>query len=117
MTIKQTVNAALSSVLPNTWAVELPPKPTFPAIIFEINTTPEPQWVQGGGYDQHEVSIFVLAKTLDEISPIYKAAVAALELVPGYLRDGDKGDADYEDDPSVYAYFGNHVIRLRQDLG
>ena len=117
MTIKQTVLTALSAALPNTWAVELPQNPTYPAIVFEIDTAPEQQWVLGGGYDQHTVSVVILAKTLGEIETLNPQIIAAMEAIPGYMLDGDKGDADYEDDASVYAYFSNHVIRLRQDAG
>lgn len=117
MSIKQTVNTALSAVLNNTWAVELPVEPTFPAIVFEIETTPEQQWVQGGGYDQHTVTVSILAKTLDEVHTLNLAVIAAMEAIPGYLLDGDRGDASYEDDPSLYGYFSNHVIRLQKNLG
>jgi hypothetical protein len=117
MSIKQTVFTTISAVLNNAWAVELPPNPTFPAVVFEIDTTPEPQWVQGGGYDQHAITVTVLTKTLDEQLAINNSIIAALELLPGYLTDGDKGDADYEGDPSVYGYYSTHVIRLPKNLG
>lgn len=117
MSIKQIINTALSAVLANTWAVELPENPTFPAVVFEIDTTPEQQWVQGGGYDQHTVSVVILAKTLDEIQTLKLQLIAAIEVIPGYLLDGDSGDAAYEGDASVYGYFMNHVIRLPKNQG
>lgn len=114
MTIGSLVNTALSTVLANTWAVELPEQPTWPAIVFDIDTEPEQNWVQDGGYDQHTVSVVILAKTLGEIPALQTAVDAALTAIPVYLREEGRGDAAYEPDPSVYAYFSNHVIRTRR---
>lgn len=117
MTIRDIVLAALETVLSNTWLVELPPDPTFPTIVFEISTTPEQQWVQGGGYDQHNVTVTVLAKTTNEVQNLTLQIKSALEAIPGYLQDGDYGDAGYEDDASLYGAFSNHVIRRSKILG
>ena len=117
MTIHQTVYAALAAVLPNTWATELPPDVTWPAMVFDIETTPEQQWVQGGGYDQHSIGVVIYAKTMGELATYKPLIDAALEAVPGYMADGDRGDADYEDDPSLYGYYCNHVIRLTRAQG
>lgn len=114
MTIKTIINTALSGVLANTWAVELPLQPTFPAIIFEINTVPEDNWAvppSGSAYDQHTVFVTILAKTLAEIETLTPLVDTALEGIAGYLLDSERGDADYEPDASVYAFFCNHVIR------
>jgi hypothetical protein len=111
MTIKQSVYAALAAVLANSHAGELPPRPTWPAITFEVDTTPEDTWVMGGGYDQHVVTVVTLATTvaaIDGYKPQIKAALSALS---GYMADEDHGDAEYEDDPNVYAYFQNFRIR------
>ena len=117
MTIKQTVYSALSSVLANTWAVELPVDVQWPAIVFDIDTTPEQAWVQGGTYDQHTIGVVIYAKTIGEIDTLKSQVDTALEAITGYMVDGDRGDATYEDDPSVYGYFSNHVIRLRRSDG
>lgn len=117
MTIKQTINTALSAVLANTWANELPPDPTFPVIVFEIESTPEQQWVLGGTYDQHTVGVVIYAKTLGELDTLKPQVDTALEAITGYMLDGDRGDADYEDDASVYGFYSNHVIRLRRADG
>lgn len=113
MTIKTTVNTALSAVLSNTWAVELPVEPTWPAIVFDIDTTPEDFWATpaGSAYDQHTINVVILAKTQTEIETLLPQVNTALEAVTGYLLDGERGDAAYEDDASIYAYFTNHVIR------
>ena len=115
MSIKTIVNTALSGVLVNTWAVELPLQPTFPAIIFEINTVPEDNWAVpgafGSAYDQHTIFVTILAKTLTEIETLTPLVDTALEGVAGYMLDGECGDADYEPDASVYAFFCNHIIR------
>lgn len=113
-TIKQRILAALEPVLANSWAVELPVNPTWPAMVFNVETQPEKGWVLGGGYDQHNVSIVILAKTQGEITDLHQQVQIAMKAVTGYLEDGDHGDAEYESDPSVYAYFSNHVIRMRQ---
>lgn len=114
MSIKQILTSALSAVLPNTWAVELPADPVWPALVFDIDTKPEPGWVLGGGYDQHTVSVVILARTLGEIEALQPQIDAALQAVAGYMTDEDRGDADYEGDASLYAYFSNHVIRIRR---
>ncbi len=111
MTIHADVTAALSAVLANTWAVELPTDPTWPAIVFDVDTTPETGWVLSGGYDQHVVSVVILAKARTQIAVLRPQIEAALQILPGYMSDEESGDADYEGDPSVYAYFMNFRIR------
>jgi hypothetical protein len=113
-TIKQLVTTALSPVVSNTWAVELPLNPTWPAIVFDIETQPEKGWVLGGGYEQHTVSVVILAKTQGEITALHAQVKTAMKSIVGYLEDGDHGDADYEPDASVYGYFSNHIVRKRQ---
>lgn len=111
MTIYATVTTALKTALPNTWAGELPQNPTFPAIVFEIDSNPEDSWVIGGGYDQHSLNIVVMAKTMLEIQNLLPSIDSAVMQITGYMFDGERGDADYEGDASVYAYFINHTIR------
>lgn len=111
MSIKSTVTTALNAVSSNSWAVELPVNPAFPAIVFDIDSRPEDSWVIGGGYDQHTISVVILAKTLAEIQTLLPGVDTAIEGITGYMTDGERGDADYEDDASVYAYFVNHVVR------
>ena len=111
MTIGATINTALIAVLANSWAVELPPEATFPAIVFEIDSTPETDWVLGGGYTQHVVTVITFAYTKIELS-IYKAAIqAAMEAITGFITEEESGDATFEDLPGVYAYFQNFRIR------
>jgi len=112
MTINQTILTSLTPVLSNTWAVELPENPTFPAIVFEVDTQPEQQWTMGGGYDQHTISISILAKELSAVQTLLSQVKTVMLDVTGYLAEGESGDAEYEDDASVYAYFTNHVVRL-----
>jgi hypothetical protein len=70
--------------------------------------------VLGGGYEQHTVSVVILAKTQGEIAELHASVKVAMKAIDGYLEDGDHGDADYEPDASVYGYYSNHVIRMRQ---
>lgn len=114
MTIKSDVLAGLTPVLSNTYAVELPVKPTFPAIVFDIDTIPENRWVAGVEYEQHTVSIVILAKTLAEIATLLPQVRTAMLGVSVHLYEAEHGDAAYEDDASIYGYFTNHVIRTRQ---
>lgn len=117
MSINTVVLDALKPVLNNTWAVELPQNPTWPAIVFDVETVPENTWVQDGGYNQHVVTVMIIAKTLTEVRALQLAVKDALEVLPQHLETGESGDANYEDDASVYAYFRNHTIRLLKSEG
>lgn len=117
MTIGADVTSALSAVLSNTWADELPEKPNWPAIAFEIDTEPESTWVQGARYYQHTVTIFIYAKTKAAITAaggLQSQVDTAMQGLNVYLQEGDRGSAAYEADPSVYAYYSTHVIRQRE---
>lgn len=114
MTIDEIINAALSSVLPNTHSVELPDRPIWPAFVFEINSTPESGWVLGGGYDQHEIMVSTLARSKREINALKVQIVAALEVLDGYLGEEFAGDADYQGEAGVYAYVQNFRLRTRR---
>jgi hypothetical protein len=111
MTIHADVTTALSAVLANTWASELPAEPTWPAIVFEVDSTPEDRWVLGGGYDQHVVAVVILARSRTEIATYRPLIEGALQALPGYMADEERGDAEYQDAPGVYAYFMNFRIR------
>jgi len=115
MTIKSTILGALTPVLANTWAVELPPNPTWPAIMFEIDTTPETQWVLGGGYDQHDVTVVIFDRSLANVEALTSSVLTAVEAVTGFIADEDRGDAEYESDPEVFGYFINFRIRTARD--
>jgi hypothetical protein len=116
MTIKQLVYGALAAILPEgqVHAVELSDDPVWPALVFEIDTTPEQTWVQGGGYNQHAVAVVTLAKTLADIAALRPQVLAAMEAIPGYMFDEDEGDAEFEGDASVYAYVQNFRLRSRK---
>jgi hypothetical protein len=114
MTIDQIVNAALSAVLPNTHAVELPERPTWPALVFEVSGNPESGWVLGGGYDQHDVVVTTLARSRAEINALKSAVLAAMEALEGFLGDEFSGDADYQGEANVYAYVQNFRLRSRR---
>lgn len=117
MTIHETVNAALSAALANTWAVELPPDPTWPAAVFDIDSAPEPGWAApGGGYVAHELNVIVMAETIEELDELLPGEGAgplrdAVEALDSYQYEEDSGDADYEGDAKVYARF--LTVRLR----
>ncbi len=111
MTIAATINTALTAVLSNCWAVELPPEPTYPAIVFEIDSTPETDWVLGGGYTQHVVTVATFAYTRTELATYKVAIQSAIEALEGFITEEESGDAQFEDLPGVYAYFQNFRIR------
>lgn len=117
ISIEETLYAALAAVLPNTHAVELPERPTWPALVFQVESTPEKGWVMGGTYDMHDISVVTLAKSKIEIVGAggFKSRIrAAMEAIPGYMGDEFAGDADYEGDANVYAYIQNFRVRLRR---
>jgi hypothetical protein len=57
MTIGSTINTALAAVLANTYAVELPQNPTWPALVFEIESQREDGWTIGAEYEQDRKSV------------------------------------------------------------
>lgn len=118
-TVHELVSAALAAVLPNSWAVELPPNPTWPAVVFDIDSAPEGAWCMGGGYATHDVNVIVLARTVEQLDVLLPLAAAgtlrpALEGLASYQYEDACGDADYESDPDIYARFLN--VRLRTPL-
>ncbi|MDB5884239.1 MAG: hypothetical protein JWR74_410 [Polaromonas sp.] len=116
MTVHETVVSALAAVLPNTWAVELPPAPAWPAAVFDIDSAPEEAWCMGGGYTQHDVNLIVMARTMEELDVLLPQSGGgtlrpALEGLDAYQYEDACGDAEYEGDPEVYARF--LTVRLR----
>lgn len=112
MTIGTIVNTALNAVLANSWAVELPPEPDFPAIVFEIDSVPETDWVLGGGYTQHVVTVTTFAYTRTELATLRASVQTAMEALTGFITEGESGDAQFEEFPGVYAFFQDFRIRL-----
>lgn len=115
-TIHQLLSAALAPALANTWALELPPIPTWPAAVFDVDSKPEDRWSMGGGYTQHDVNLIVLARTVEELDVLLPLDGGgpfrtALEAMPSFQFEDDSGDADYEPDPAVYARY--LTVRLR----
>lgn len=116
MTVHTVLTAALTAVLANSWAKELPPAPAFPALVFDVDSAPEPQWSAGGGYTAHEVTLIVMAMTMEELDVLLPAdgggtIRGAVEAIASYQFEEDSGDADYEPDARVYARF--LTVRLR----
>ena len=116
MTVHQLITAALVPALANTWAVELPPAPVWPACVFDVDSQPEDTWCAGGGYTQHDVNLIVLARTVEQLDVLLPVGGggplrAALEAMPAYQYEDDSGDADYEPDPEIYARY--LTVRLR----
>ena len=116
MTIHQTLTTALCATFPNTWALELPPIPVWPAAMFDVDSEPEPNWCAGGGYMQHTVNLIAMARDLDELDALLPLSGGgpfrtALEALESFQYEDACGDADYEADPEVYARF--LTVRLR----
>ena len=115
-TVHALVTTALTAVFPNAWAVELPPAPVWPALVFDIESAPEGAWCMGGGYMQHDVNLIVVARTIEELDVLLPldgggTLRPALEGMPAYQYEDNAGDADYEPDPDLYARFLS--VRLR----
>lgn len=113
MTIGTAITTALTAVLANSWAVELPLEPTFPAIVFEIDSTPETDWVLGGGYTQHVITVMTFAYTKTELSTYRASIQTAMEAITGFITEEESGDSSFEELPGVYAYFQNFRIRTQ----
>ena len=111
MTIGETVKGIVDQVLANSWAVELPPNPAFPAITFEIDSAPESGWVLGGGYTQHIITVTTFSYTKAELISLVGQVHLAFEAVTGFITEEESGDAVFEDMVGVYAYFQNFRIR------
>lgn len=112
--IKQRVYEALAAILPNTHAVELPERPTWPALVFEIQVDPEPGWVMGGGYNQNDIVVMTFSRSQEEIEQIAGQVLAAISALDGFLGDEFSGDADYQGEADVYAYVQNFRVRSRR---
>lgn len=116
MTVHELLTTTLSAVLPNSWAIELPPVPVWPAIVFDVDSRPEDAWCMGGGYTQHDVDVVVLSRSLDELDQLLPLAGTcplrtALEALEPFQFEDACADADYEPDPEVYAR--SLTVRLR----
>ncbi|WP_280189078.1 hypothetical protein [Delftia sp. PS-11] len=114
--IHQRLLPVLQSVLGNTWWLELPPRPAWPAAVFSVETAPEPGWCAGGGYDAHDATVIVLSRSAIELDALLPtggggAMRAALEGMEHYQWEVGCEDADYEDDPQVYGRA--LIVRLR----
>lgn len=114
LSIRQRVYEALAAVLPNTHAVELPERPTWPALVFEIDVEPETGWVMGGGYNQNDIAVMTFSRSQDEIEQLTGQVLAAISSLDGFLGDEFSGDADYQGDADVYAYVQNFRVRTRR---
>ncbi len=112
--INEQVYQALAAVEPNTHAVELPDDPTWPALAFEITSTPEPGWVKDGGYDQNEIVVMTFSRSREQIVSIKAAILAAISRLDGFLGDEFSGDAHYQGEADVYAYVQNFQVRTRR---
>lgn len=114
--IHQRLLPVLQSVLGNTWWLELPVCPAWPAAVFSVETAPEPGWCAGGGYDAHDATVIVLSRSAIELDALLPtggggAMRAALEGMEHYQWEVGCEDADYEDDPQVYGRA--LIVRLR----
>ncbi|KQV78475.1 hypothetical protein ASD15_21930 [Massilia sp. Root351] len=114
MSVEEAVYAALCTVLANTHAVELPESPTWPALVFEVTSTPESGWVMGGGYDKNDITVTSLSKSKLQLTALRGQIFSALEGVDGFMGDDFAGDADYQGEANVYAYVQTFTVRTRR---
>ena len=113
MTIGTTITTALTAVLANSWADTLPPEPAFPALVFEIDSTPESDWVLGGGYTQHVITVTTFSYTKTELATLSASIQSAIEVITGFITEEESGSAQFEELPGVYAHFQNFRIRTQ----
>jgi len=114
ISINARVYEALAAVEPNTHAVELPDEPTWPALVFEISSNPEPGWVKDGGYDQNDIVVMTFSRSREQIINLKAAVLQAISALDGFLGDEFAGDADYQGEAGVYAYVQNFQVRTRR---
>lgn len=114
MTIGSDVNTALTAVLANTYASTLPDAPTWPAIMFEIESEREDGWTIGAEYEQHIVTVNIMSTSKAQIATLRPQIETAMEGVDQYMGLEDHGDASYEGDARVYAYYMDFRIRTRE---
>lgn len=116
MSVYQDVLTALKVALPNTWAVELPPRPQWPAAVFKVESVPEQGWVAGVAYVRHSVHLVVLSPDMDVLDTLLPMGSggpfrSALEALDAYQFEDSAGDADYEPDPKIYGRY--LIVELR----
>lgn len=116
MTIKSDVNTALSAVLANTYALTLPNNPTWPAILFEIETEKETGWIPDGVYKRHTVTVTIFSTSLSQIATLRDAVATAMGPLSDHNGADDEGDATYEGDATAYAYFLNFQVRTKESI-
>ena len=115
MTIKSEVKTTLEAVLMNSFAVDLPDEPTWPAIVYEIESEKETGWTKDGAYVRHFISVTIYSDSLSEVATLRDQVEAAMMPLSDNNGADDEGDSDYEKDARVYAYFLNFTAR-KQDL-
>ncbi len=111
MSKQQDIAALIKTVEANSWAIELPQTPTFPAAAFDIDVQPERRWVLGVDYARFFVTIYLYNKSKAAIMVTAASMRSAFEAFDGYIEETDSGDASYEDFPNVYGYFMNFTVR------
>ena len=107
------VLSAVSGVVANCWAVELPPDPAFPAAVFEVDSEPESGWVSLGVAVRtlHTVTVVVMARERALCKSLASGVRSALEAQDCFFEAKSFGDADYERDASVFAQYLTVVFR------
>ncbi|SEN43366.1 hypothetical protein [Nitrosomonas marina] len=113
MNLRADINSALSP-LAEVYPVRLPDSPVFPAVVYRIDTEPETGWTPPDVYSQHDVEMFIYSSSLSQLMTIRDQ----IKTLMSTLSDGNgaesEGDADYEDDARVYAYYMDFRIRTRE---
>lgn len=107
------VFAALKTVHTNAHSVTLPPAPTWPAIVYRIESEREPGWCAGGAPDLHTVTVLAFAVTQAEAVSLRNAALAALEALPSHYGEPSLHDAEYEEHPDVFGQALEVTLRMR----
>lgn len=114
MSLKTEVYPALAAILSNTFNVELPPDPTWPALVYTVHSQEETGWVLGGGYDLHTVTIAILGRDTDENGALRDQIVEAFEQMDDFLLVESEGDSEYQGNAAVYAYLVMIQMRTRR---
>ncbi len=110
MTIDEIVDTSLSSVLANTWSVDQP-EAIWPAVVFEIESEDEKNWVLGAKRTQHVVTVHLMSTSKLDFETYLPQIRAVMEAVTGYMGEEGSGDAEYEELPDVYGKYIDFRIR------
>ena len=109
--LNQAVDAALSAVIANTWAVKSQAA-IWPGIVYDIESFVENQWVKDSEIRVgHVVTVYLETKSRLDFKTYLPQIRVAMVAVEGFVREEEGGDANYEESAEVYVKYIDFRIR------